>query len=476
MYDLVVVVPGILGSELRRGCQLLWGFPEGIAGLLAARADLRAAIEPLTLKGDDPRREVLDDEVTATRLVSVPQVVAGLIKSDGYDRLRERLREHFQLWGDEQDGPVNYVEFPYDWRRDNRAAAHRLAPLVEERLSRWRRDTGDTKAKVIFICHSMGGLVARYYLERLGGRDRCRALITMGTPYRGAVNALDFLVRGYQTAGVELTEVLRSCTSIYQLLPTYRVIDVDGTYRRVEGVGRMMGRPDLVDPRRARAARAFHREVAWALRGREGEGYLVFPIAGVDQPTLQSAAWVGGALAASEHVPDDWPTTRATGDGTVPYISSIPPEMSRDPRGWLPVPGRHAMLQSNERALDYIVRILEFLQDETAGAVWGIGEPVQSEPAIELRLSDRYPTGAPITIRARVVRGRPGLDDLVAEVSSAATGGTALQEPMARAGDVSELVLPPLDPGLYWARVETAYQGLGRPEPIEDVFEVGGPP
>jgi hypothetical protein len=132
----------------------------------------------------------------------------------------------------------------------------------------------------------MGGLVARYYLERLGGRDWCGGLITMGTPYRGAVNALDFLVRGYQTAGVELTGVLRSCTSVYQLLPTYRMIDVDGAYHRVEGVARMMGRPDLVDPARARAARAFHREVAWALRGRKGGGYPIFPIAGVDQPTL----------------------------------------------------------------------------------------------------------------------------------------------------------------------------------------------
>lgn len=40
----------------------------------------------------------------------------------------------------------------------------------------------------------MGGLVARYFLEYLEGwRDSSR-LVTFGTPYRGSLNALNFLV------------------------------------------------------------------------------------------------------------------------------------------------------------------------------------------------------------------------------------------------------------------------------------------
>jgi hypothetical protein len=35
----------------------------------------------------------------------------------------------------------------------------------------------------------MGGLVARYYLEVLGGWEKCRALFTFGTPHRGSLNA-----------------------------------------------------------------------------------------------------------------------------------------------------------------------------------------------------------------------------------------------------------------------------------------------
>ncbi len=50
-------------------------------------------------------------------LVSVPQVVAGLIKTDGYNLIRQRLFEAFQLrQAGADDGPANYLEFPYDWR------------------------------------------------------------------------------------------------------------------------------------------------------------------------------------------------------------------------------------------------------------------------------------------------------------------------------------------------------------------------
>jgi triacylglycerol lipase len=35
------------------------------------------------------------------------------------------------------------------------------------------------------IGHSKGGLIARYYVARLGGHDRVRTLVTLGTPHNG---------------------------------------------------------------------------------------------------------------------------------------------------------------------------------------------------------------------------------------------------------------------------------------------------
>ena len=39
------------------------------------------------------------------------------------------------------------------------------------------------------VGYSMGGLVARYYLQRLGGIDRVRRFISISTPHRGTIAA-----------------------------------------------------------------------------------------------------------------------------------------------------------------------------------------------------------------------------------------------------------------------------------------------
>ena len=57
---------------------------------------------------------------------------------------------------------------------------------------------GSPDAKLVLVGHSMGGLVARYFLECLDGWRDTRRLVTFGTPYRGSLNALNFLVHGLQ--------------------------------------------------------------------------------------------------------------------------------------------------------------------------------------------------------------------------------------------------------------------------------------
>lgn len=472
MNDLLVVLPGILGTELRKDGRLLWGFPDGLRGFRRARGNLRTAIADLMLHGDDPRAEHVGDGVQATQLISIPQIVAGLIKSDGYDLLRERLFEHFQFDNVGQTGgPMNYLEFPYDWRRDNRAAAHRLQRVVAEALRRLREDTDNPEAKVIFICHSMGGLVARYFLEVLGGWETCRALITFGTPYRGAVNALNFLVHGYTLAGVDLTEVLRTCTALYQLLPVYEMVDVGGgTFRRVAEIDNVPN----VTHKAAKDAREFHEEIRRAVEARSNRGYLIFPIAGVEQPTLQSAELTDGVLTVSRHVPDSWPTHRENGDGTVPYVSAIPLEMSNDPRGWFTVPTCHAMLQSSEDAWAHVRRILDRLQDPSLGDVRApeTGAALWAPPAIQLRVRDLYTGADPVTLVARIVRPSAALNALEAELRPAEQGAAPRQLPLAPAGDDWLLTVPDLPSGLYRVQVRTVYAGQGAPVPVEDVFEV----
>jgi triacylglycerol lipase len=74
---------------------------------------------------------------------------------------------------------VNYSPLTMDVR----VAARRLAEKVEEVVA----NTGYRRVHV--VGHSLGGLVARYYVQRLGGDARVHTLVTLGTPHSGTVPA-----------------------------------------------------------------------------------------------------------------------------------------------------------------------------------------------------------------------------------------------------------------------------------------------
>lgn len=62
---------------------------------------------------------------------------------------------------------------------DVRAAARLLSATVEELVA----ETGYERIHV--VGHSLGGLIARYYVQRLGGHERVHTLVTLGTPHGG---------------------------------------------------------------------------------------------------------------------------------------------------------------------------------------------------------------------------------------------------------------------------------------------------
>lgn len=69
---------------------------------------------------------------------------------------------------------------------DIRTAAELLGPVIEQVCAR------SGHSEVDIVAHSLGGLVARYYAQCLGGDAYVRTLVTLGTPHAGtrAVPAL----------------------------------------------------------------------------------------------------------------------------------------------------------------------------------------------------------------------------------------------------------------------------------------------
>lgn len=322
--DVIVLLPGITGSVLaNRAGKEVWSPTAGT--VWRAITSLGKSVEGLAFPPDDPDA---DDGVTAPRLIPDFSIVPGLVKIDGYSRIENYLVDQLGL---ERGG--NFFPFPYDWRRDNRVHAKRLASQARDWLTAWRKRSGAADARLVLIGHSMGGLIARYFIECLGGWEVTRTLITLGTPHRGSLNAVGFIENGMKKGvgpfGLDLSPLLRSCTSVYQLLPIYPCVvpEAGGLLRVAEAA--QTGVLTHVDPARAAAAHAFHQEIrdAQAANAKtdpyRDHGPTVLPVVGIEQPTAQSARVAGGQVTLeNSHDGED-----LGGDGTVPRVSGTPIEL-----------------------------------------------------------------------------------------------------------------------------------------------------
>ncbi|GIL03618.1 MAG: hypothetical protein BroJett031_01380 [Betaproteobacteria bacterium] len=437
--DVVILLPGITGSVLANAAgKEVWSTSAG--AIWRAIKSFGGSIEDLELATDgDPRG------VQATRLMPDLTIVPGLIKIDGYTRIEEYLIAQLGL-----ERGKNYFPFPYDWRLDNRINAKRLADQALDRLKKWRASSGNAQAKLVLIGHSMGGLVSRYFLECLGGWRDARALFTLGTPHQGSLNAVDFLVHGMKKGigplGLDLSPLLRSYPSVYQLLPIYRCIDTgDGAPSLVKDAA-AAGRLPNVHADRAQQARDFHREIEDAQKRNAREsayaenGYRLVPLVGIEQPTLQSARVSGTEveLLRSLEGHDD------AGDGTVPRVSATPIELEGQEREIFAAE-MHGSLQNGDGTLANLKGML--LAPKTDLRKLRAELPT----ALSLDLDDVVLPGQPLTVRVRAGEGNPRVEATLTHVPT----GKTLAEPLVRAREPGwQHAEFDLEPGTWRVRVQ----------------------
>lgn len=469
MKDMIIILPGILGSVLQKDGKDLWAV-SGQA-IWQVLTNLSNTIHNLKLAQDDPLAESLGDGIRATSLIQDTHLIPGFWKIDGYTQTSRLITDNFNvtpgdIYNDPDDKAANFYQFPYDWRRDNRANAHILKKLIDKRLKRWREASGASDAKVILMAHSMGGLVSRYYLEVLEGWRDSRALFTFGTPYRGSLKAVNFLANGYKQQFIDLTEVMRSLTSIYQLLPIYEVVKIGESYKRIAEAD---GLPNI-DKRKAQDALAFHREIETAVEQHlkleeYRQSFTVVPFAGVQQPTLQSAILENSKLTASEDLPGVFQKRfdLSDGDGTVPQVSAIPIERSGNFDNFF-IAEQHGALQNQKQVLQNLLNCLELSQFDLAA----VKAP---QTAISLSLDDLYLPDEPVSIRARVT-GAISFGKLQAEITSVSHEQPAVNLDFVERERDWLLIIDHLQPGLYRVRVQTENLSDQAPTPVHDLFEV----
>ncbi len=162
-----------------------------------------------------------------------------------YDNLVESLKEN------SYEENKNLFEFPYEWRDSNIVTAGLLKNKIQEVKSKTKI------SKVDLVAHSMGGLVARYYIESSNYQNDVEKLITLGTPQYGApesyleweagegfftreekIGKFIFTVEAHEAGYNSLKKYIQSrIKSVGELLPDYN-------YLKEASTGKMRSYPN----------------------------------------------------------------------------------------------------------------------------------------------------------------------------------------------------------------------------------------
>jgi pimeloyl-ACP methyl ester carboxylesterase len=229
----VIVIPGILGSELinSKTGEKVWP------------SAFRTSEEGLPIS---PNVEANRDDLIPGKIVETAKLAKLLPEVYVYRDLLEALRRYAGYREGDWENPDadgdrdTFYVFAYDWRQDNVANARELVRRLQGLKDKLKRQ--DLKFNV--VAHSMGGLIARYAAmygdadlpagdaaiqPNWNGAALISKIVMIGVPNEGSADAFATLVEGYSvTEGLrrrvpllnKLTAADAARTpSLFQLMP-----------------------------------------------------------------------------------------------------------------------------------------------------------------------------------------------------------------------------------------------------------------
>jgi len=243
----VIIIPGMIGSRLVDGKtgKMAWGsLRTSQIFRLSEREDIALPIDSLPI-GDNR------DDIVSKGIIDRYEFPIEIIEFTVYRELLYMFEEIGYRLGDIRNPKPedNLYVFDYDWRRDNVENAKILA----ERIEHIKKVAKNPHMRFNLLCHSMGGLIGRYYM-RYGGRDvlgqspnfkvtcegakNIKRLILIGIPNLGSMPVFEYLHKGLDLTIVKYPPyIMFTMPSIYQLLPPRYInsfVDENGDYVEID--------------------------------------------------------------------------------------------------------------------------------------------------------------------------------------------------------------------------------------------------
>lgn len=336
----VIIVPGIAGTELYNGDDLIW----------LNLSKLFLDIDDLSFNDYFITDNLSLDELGNSLIpITAPNVIKNKELLEYEIDIFNSLELNLKTTGYEKD--QTYFFFPYDWRLN----LETTKTLLNQKIEELKLQTG----KVDIVAHSMGGLLTKAYLDTYGN-DAVDKLIFVGTPHLGAPKAGKVLLQG-DRFGIpwlendRIKEIAENSPAIHQLLPSktyfsqfqgYIKVYGDNQLRDYESTKTFFVEDNDKNPLMFQIAEAFSNK---NYHDTNLDGLDVYNIAGCKQST-QSAYFIGGLGAITK-------IGYSSGDGTVPFVSadhiSTP-----GPNKFYVKNGDHAELSSTDGVRELITGIL----------------------------------------------------------------------------------------------------------------------
>ena len=232
----VLIIPGIAGSELYNGDDLIWAD----LGEMARDIGDEFLRENLSLDSNGSSVKEIEAKNAIERL---PDNTLGNIRFFGvniFNGLRNALETDADYVLDQ-----NLFYFSYDWRLNLDSSKDLLNTKIEEIKSQ----TGASKVNI--IAHSMGGLLTKDYINTYG-KNSIDKLIFIGTPHLGAPKAGKVILVGenFSIPWLEeerFKELARNSPALHEILPNQKYFDSFSGYIQKSGTDSLFNYSETKD-------------------------------------------------------------------------------------------------------------------------------------------------------------------------------------------------------------------------------------